>query len=144
MQHGPPPPPRPATPVPPLNPPPPPAEIPAPPVLKVVVVSPLPPKVTMPSLPFRLEPLATVKPTAPIAGVLADGEPAASSPSVNEVIGPTMTVLLKRCSDPVNVLLAANWAKAPATRPPSLAAFTLVRNAPLPEKAVAVMVPFTF
>src|SRR5215831_5443317 len=95
MQHGPPPPPKPKTPFPPLNPPPPSPTMPVPPVLKVVVVSPLPPKVTMPSPPFVLEPLATVKPTAPTAGLLADGEPAASSPSVNEVIGPTITLLLK-------------------------------------------------
>src|SRR5450432_494760 len=110
MQQGPPPPPRPTTALPPLKPPPPSAEIPAPPVLKMVVVSPLPPKVTIPSPPSSLEPLATVKPTAPMPGLLVDEAPAANSPSVNEVIGPTITLLLKRCSEPVNVLLAASWA----------------------------------
>src|SRR5882724_9581449 len=95
MQQGPPPPPRPKIAAPPLKPPPPSAKIPRPPVLKVVVVSPLPPKVTIPSPPSWLEPLATVKPTAPMPGLLADDAPAASSPSVNEVMGPTMTKLLK-------------------------------------------------
>src|SRR6267378_7073822 len=142
MQHGPPPPPRPKTPLPPLNPPPPSPKTPVPPVLKVVVVSPLPPKLPMPSPPFALEPLGSVKPAAPMAGKELVGELTPNWPAAKLLMGPTnasfMNSVPLNVLVPVNVLFAANLAKAPGNRPPSLAAFTLVRAAPLPESDVAV------